>query len=153
MNDVVVDCDVVGHTLNPGAGDSHHSATLFVSALVESNTNICLDEAGYVLGEYESLGLTRSNHPLVKSFIRHLVRPGGICVVEDNCLDAEQRQAVGHLPIDQHDKRYIRITSCTSERWLVSNDLTYAGTEHDVLTAAGVTVEHSSTAVGRLLPG
>jgi len=149
VEDVVVDCDVVGHTMNEAAGQSHRSATLFVADLVESDVRACIDEAGFILTEYQQLGLTESSHPLVKAFIKHLVRPGKQCVTSEECLTPDQRQAVAHLAIDQHDRRYIRIAACTVSKWLVSNDTTYLGNDGAVLTASGVVVEHSRDAVQR----
>ncbi|HJQ95802.1 MAG TPA: hypothetical protein VJ935_08875 [Acidimicrobiia bacterium] len=151
MRDVVVDCDVVAHTMNEGAGEPYRAATRFISALVESTTQICLDEAGFILSEYSERGLTTSHHDLVQQFIKHLVRPGLQCVIAEDCLTAAQRQAIGHLPIDQHDKRYVRITACAVERWLVSNDGTYDGNADAVRDAAGVDVEHSREATVRLI--
>lgn len=150
MEDVVVDCDVVGHAQNQNAGKNHSDASGFLALLVESATRICLDKRGAILAEYEGLGLFVAPQPIVKAFLLVLNEPGRRCDVDDSALDSATRRFIGRLPIHKKDKPHVRTAAVTTEKWLVSHDGTYDRHLDAIRNSIGVTIERSGQATSRL---
>lgn len=151
--DLVIDCNVPSHVLNPAVGLNHNRAKRLLCAFLQTDTTLDIDTEGRLFSEYRWQGLFDVHHELVAEFIKQAFGNGRFQICNPANLGSSQRRRISMLVSDKHDHFLVRLAMAGVSGVLASHDeKAFPRLSRDTLTEElGVSVLDGSEAADFLL--
>jgi len=126
LSDVVIDANILGHSLNPGSGYFDDSVE-FLKVLLAASTLICVDRDFAIgAGNTSLIGQEYLNNvgfgSTATTTLQQLMSSGRVKSVPVNVPSSVRSRIRSLIPRNAHDRRYAQIAYNSDERYLVSHD-------------------------------